>query len=70
MIAEVGKNVERKKITQLNKGKHVQVYVPVPVRNPSPADDALFQLPNVWSEPDRFGHQSSLYLSDPELKVI
>jgi len=30
----------------------------------------LFELPNVWSKPDRFGPQSSMLLSDPELKVI
>jgi len=37
---------------------------------PLPADNELFRQPNVWSEPDRYGLQSSLFLSDPELKVI
>lgn len=33
-------------------------------------DGELFQLPNVWFEPDRYGLQCSLFLSDPELKRI
>jgi len=30
----------------------------------------LFPLPNVWSEPDRYGPATTFYLSDLELKVI
>jgi hypothetical protein len=37
----------------------------VPVRSES---GELFQLPRVWSEPDRCGHHSSFFLADPELK--
>lgn len=30
----------------------------------------LLQLPRVWSEPDRWSSHSTLFLDDPELKVI
>jgi len=30
----------------------------------------FLQLPKVWSEPDRCGPRSTLFLDDPELKII
>jgi hypothetical protein len=62
--------LKQKKTAPLDKGKHVQVQTLALPWETSSADDGLFQLPKVWFESGGFGSQASLYLSDPELKVI
>lgn len=54
-----------KKVSQVNKGKQVEAPSPIHPRSLPPSDDGLFQLPDVWSEHDKFCSQSSFSLSDP-----
>ncbi|RHN60179.1 hypothetical protein MtrunA17_Chr4g0022711 [Medicago truncatula] len=62
--------LKRKRIAALDNGKQVQTQVVVPSKGVPPTGESLFQLPKVWSQSDRFGSQSSLYLGDSELKGI
>jgi len=62
--------LKRKRISSADKGKQVQTQILFPSQGTPSADDRLFQLPRVWSESESFGSQASLFLSDPELKVI
>ena len=59
-----------KRVSFVDKGKHIQTSAPVLPQGASSAGDGLFQLPRVWSTSGSFGSQASLFLSDPELKVI
>ena len=58
-----GKRLERRDRT-------ADVWFPIPSHGAPSAGDGLFQLPWVWFESESFGSQASLFLSDPELKVI
>jgi len=58
--------LKRKRLASSDKGKEVQT---APSRTPI-GDGELIELPNVCSKPDMFGPQSTLFLSDRELKVI
>jgi len=58
--------LKREKLAPLKKGKQIQA-----ASSGNPAGEGeLFELPNVWSKPDKFGPQSTFFFSDPELKVI
>jgi len=57
---------KRKRVETLTREPVTPIKV-VPIRT---EDGDLFQLPRVWFEPDRCGSHSTLFLDDPELKVI
>jgi len=58
--------IPRKRPGPSDKGKQVQA---APSGNPT-GQGELFELPNVWSKPDRFGRQSTFILNDRKLRVI
>jgi len=57
---------KRKRVETLLKEPTTPISV-VPLRSES---GDFLQLPKVWSEPDRCGPHSTLFLDDPELRVI
>jgi len=63
---KVQEPVKRRRVETLSK-EPVTLIGAIPLR--SKIGDFL-QLPKVWSEPDRCGPHSTLFLDDPELRVI
>lgn len=62
----VQESVKRRKVETPSKEPTTPIRV-VPLRSES---GDFLQLPRVWSEPDRCGPHSTLFLDDPELWVI
>lgn len=69
-IVNETRTISRRGRMSPQKKKRVETVTPirvVPIRSES---GDLLQLPRVWFDPDRCGPHSTLFLDDPELRVI